>query len=81
MLEPLGDTAPSTQADVLLKLKDLPGGAISETYNTPGCAAASMIRRTAKEKIRRYDLGPALSTPHKNDSMDVSNSFSLIFGF
>lgn len=32
-------------------------------------------------KIKRYDIGPALRAPHKNDSMDVSNSFSLIFGF
>jgi len=32
-------------------------------------------------KIKRYDIGPALRAPHKNDSMDVSDSFSLIFGF
>ena len=34
-----------------LKLNDEVGGVILETYRTPGCAAASVVPRTAKENI------------------------------
>jgi hypothetical protein len=51
MLDPLGGTAFPTHVAALLKLKVVPGGAILETCRTPGCAAASVVPRTAKENI------------------------------
>ena len=51
MLDPLGGTAFPTHVAPLLKLNVVPGGAILETYKTPGCAAASVVPITAKEKI------------------------------
>ena len=51
MLDPLGGTDSPTHVAPLLKLNVDNGGVILETYTTPGCAAASVVPKTAKEKI------------------------------
>jgi hypothetical protein len=51
MLDPLGGTRPPFHVAPLLKLNDVPGGEMLEIYTTPGCAAASVVPITAKEKI------------------------------